>query len=539
MACNTCSTKSAEGSSAGGCSSTGGCGCNKKNSYDWLSEMDIPAPQFPIVEVRFKGGRKEFFRNPENLDLTTGDFLVLEASKGYHIGALTLQGELVRLQMRKKNVSSASDTLLNVIRVATVRDMQKFEQSRNRELPTLYRTREIINTMGLKMKLSDVEYQADNTKATFYYSANTRIDFRELIKELASEFRIRVEMRQINMREEAGRLGGIGACGRELCCSTWISGFKNVATSAARYQNLALNPAKLSGQCGRLKCCLNYELDTYMTALRDIPKVDTLQTEKGILTHRKTDIFKQVLWFSYPNEEAWYPLTITQVSEYVSINKKGQKAPAPQAEAVKHTHHLEQPISFELDLSELEDEPSEKSSQHSDKQDRNAHKNRKDNKQRRHEGHTKDDKKPALSHTNLSKSGQPFHKNKSLKPSEEVTEKKLKPVSDSRPNFKNAPNTDNVKLPPRQKAPEKTAEGAIDKRHQKPIQPQEQRTNKPQTRNDHFVPKDSSKSVPKTPLPINPKLENIKPKPTSDTPKFKKPHHKKPFNRPHKNKPEE
>ena len=271
MSCS-CGT-SVEGKTAG-CNNNGGCatgGCNKLNTFDWLSNMDEPSGEkFNIVEVRFKNGRKEFFKNENYLDLVTGEAVIVDVPGGHHLGHVALQGELVRLQMKKKNIQD-NEEIRQIYRKATLKDLEKFEQVRNREMPALYRTRNIILEQKLNMKLTDIEFQADNTKATFFYSADDRVDFRELIKVLAGEFKIRVEMRQISLRQEASRLGGIGSCGRELCCSTWLSDFKSVSTSAARYQNLSLNPSKLSGQCGRLKCCLNYELDTYMEALEDIP----------------------------------------------------------------------------------------------------------------------------------------------------------------------------------------------------------------------------------------------------------------------------
>lgn len=334
MGCSNCGTggcgshaKKADGTVAG-CRSNGTCGtsgCNKLNVFDWLSNMDLPAFQrFDILEIRFKGGRKDFFRNQQALDLTTGDAVVVEsAGGGYHIGYISLQGELVRLQMMKKKVKDNAE-IKPILRIATAKDLEKFADVQNREMPTLYRTREIIKDMKLEMKLSDIEYQADNTKATFYYSSDDRVDFRELIKVLAGEFRIRVEMRQISLRHEASRLGGIGVCGRELCCSTWLTDFKSVSTTAARYQNLSLNPSKLSGQCGRLKCCLNYELETYLDALVDIPKVDKpLQTTRGEAHLQKTDIFKKIMWFSYDTESTWYPLAAERVKQILDLNKQG------------------------------------------------------------------------------------------------------------------------------------------------------------------------------------------------------------------------
>lgn len=320
-----CSCSSGGSTTVGGCRNNGTCGsggCNRLNSFDWLSNMDIPvAERFDVVEVRFKNGRKEFFKNSDKITLHTGDAVVVEVQSGHHVGHVSLQGELVRLQMRKKDVKD-DGTLKKIYRIANARDLEKFEEAKKREHPTIFRARDIIKGYELKMKLSDVEYQADNAKAIFYYSAEDRVDFRELIKALAAEFRIRVEMRQISLRQEAGRLGGIGVCGRELCCSTWLTSFRNVATSAARYQNLSLNPAKLSGQCGRLKCCLNYELDTYMDALRDIPKLEApLKTQKGEAFLQKTDIFRKMMWFGFKGEDTWYPLSVSRVVEILEQNK--------------------------------------------------------------------------------------------------------------------------------------------------------------------------------------------------------------------------
>lgn len=309
-----------------GCSSGGygSSGCNKMNTFDWLSDMDIPlSMRFNVVEVRFKGGRKDYFRNINHIELYNGDKVVCEMTNGHHIGTVSLQGDLVRLQMKKKQIA-VNDEIRSILRKATPKDLEKLTQAMARDMPAMYRTREIVRELKLNMKVSDVEFQSDNSKATFYYSSDERVDFRELIKILASEFRVRVEMRQINLRQEAGRLGGIGSCGRELCCSTWINDFKNISTSAARYQNLSLNPSKLSGQCGRLKCCLNYELETYMDALKDIPKVEqSLKTKKGEATLQKTDIFRKIMWFGFSQEANWYPVAIPDVIKIMEMNKKG------------------------------------------------------------------------------------------------------------------------------------------------------------------------------------------------------------------------
>ena len=324
--CSSCSTSSG---GTGGCQNNGTCGtsdCNKMNSFDWLTQMGIPQlDQFDIVEVKFKGGRKEYFRNVDYLPLHTGDPIVVDVPSGHHIGHDSLQGELVRLQMQKRKVRN-DDNITRIYRVATQKDMEKWEEAKSREVPTLYRCKQIVDEYGLNMKMSDVEFQADNSKATFYYSAEDRIDFRELIKSLAGEFKVRVEMRQISLRQEAGRLGGIGVCGRELCCSTWLVDFKNVTTSAARYQNLSLNPGKLSGQCGRLKCCLNYELDTYMDAIKDIPQVEKpLLTEKGPAKLQKTDIFRKLMWFNYNHDNDWISITCDRVREIQALNEQGVK----------------------------------------------------------------------------------------------------------------------------------------------------------------------------------------------------------------------
>ena len=324
MGCASCGT-----SGTAGCKNNGHCssgGCNKLNVFDWLSNMDMPAMhRFDVAEVRFKNGRKEFFRNSNKLDIVTGDAVVVDVPNGHDIGYISLQGELVRLQMSKKGIDD-NDSVRGIYRKATARDLERWEEARNRESSVLYRTKEIISEVKLEMKLTDVEFQADGAKATFYYSAEGRVDFRELIKILASEFKIRIEMRQISVRQEAGRIGGIGVCGRELCCSTWLTDFKNVTTSAARYQNLSLNPSKLSGQCGRLKCCLNYELDTYTEALKDIPEVEeSLGTQKGEARLEKTDIFRKIMWFSYEGDNNWYSVDVDRVRRIQDMNKKGKK----------------------------------------------------------------------------------------------------------------------------------------------------------------------------------------------------------------------
>ena len=328
MGCGSCSTG---GCAPAGCKSNGSCltnGCSKLDVYDWLANMDMPAnyKPFNVMEIKFKGSRKEFFLNVDNFYLEAGELVAVETTTGgYDIGHVSLTGELVRMQLKKHHVRT-EDVVKKIYRKATPLDVDKWKQAKEAEFNTMHKARVLAKELGLAMKLSDVDYQGDKTKATFYYTAEGRVDFRELIKKMAESFRIRIEMRQIGMRQEASRLGGIGSCGRELCCSTWLTDFKTVSTSAARYQNLSLNTLKLAGQCGKLKCCLNYELDTYMDALRDIPeKVERLETGKGSARLQKTDIFKKLMWFSYPNDDNWIPLEISRVKEIQQLNKDGVK----------------------------------------------------------------------------------------------------------------------------------------------------------------------------------------------------------------------
>ena len=338
MGCGSCSTGG--GCTPAGCKSNGTCltnGCSKLDVYDWLSNMDMPAnyKAFNIVEVKFKGSRKDFYINHENLYVENGELVVTEtATGGYDVGHISLTGELVRMQIKKKHMR-LEDITKKIIRRATPADVDKWKAAKDLEWETMHKARTLAIALGLSMKLSDVDYQGDKTKATFYYTAEGRVDFRELIKKMAETFRIRIEMRQIGMRQEASRLGGLGSCGRELCCSTWLTDFKTVSTSAARYQNLSLNTLKLAGQCGKLKCCLNYELDTYMDALKDIPdEVERLETLKGTARLQKTDIFKRLMWFSYPKEENWIPVEIKRVKEIQKLNKEGIKPEDLRDEAV-------------------------------------------------------------------------------------------------------------------------------------------------------------------------------------------------------------
>jgi cell fate regulator YaaT (PSP1 superfamily) len=330
MGCTSCSS-GADGQPKG-CKNNGTCGsdgCNKLTVFDWLANMSLPGDQKPFigVEVRFKNGRKHFYKNTENLSLSIGDIVATEATSGHDIGIVTLTGELVKVQMKKKSRNEIAEDLPKIYRKATQKDIDIWQTVRAKEAEIQKRSREIAIHLGLKMKISDIEYQGDGSKTTFYYTAEERVDFRQLIRDFASAFSTRVEMKQVGFRQEAARLGGIGSCGRELCCSTWLTDFRSVKTSAARYQQLSLNPQKLAGQCGKLKCCLNYELDTYLDAIKDIPKSDVkLITEKGVAICQKTDIFKRFLWYGYEKQGVnWHKISVDKANEIIALNKKGVK----------------------------------------------------------------------------------------------------------------------------------------------------------------------------------------------------------------------
>ena len=330
MGCTNCTTNTLD--QPKGCMNNGTCGadgCNKLTVFDWLSNMSLPGDQKPFngVEIRFKNGRKHFYKNSEGLSLCMGDIVATQATSGHDIGIITLTGELVKVQMKKKKESLNIEELPKIYRKASQRDIDIWQKVRSKEAEIQKRSREIAIHLGLKMKISDIEYQGDGSKTTFYYTAEERVDFRQLIKDFASAFSTRVEMKQVGFRQEAARLGGIGSCGRELCCSTWLTDFRSVKTAAARYQQLSLNPQKLAGQCGKLKCCLNYELDTYLDALKEFPKNDVkLVTQKGIASCQKTDIFKGMLWFSYEDQGMnWQKLTVEKTNEIIAKNKKGIK----------------------------------------------------------------------------------------------------------------------------------------------------------------------------------------------------------------------
>ncbi len=325
MGCGSCGT-----GTPNGCKSNGGCstgGCNRLNVHDWLRDLPIDdtATQCKVVEISFKqGSRKEFFKNTTLQHFEKGDFVTVEGVNGFDVGEVSLTGELVRIQLKKRGTDEFNPEMKKILRPSNERDIEAYRISKDREPGILARSRAAARNLKLEMKLSEVELQADGKKGTFFYTADDRIDFRELIKTFASEFKVKVEMRQIGIRQEAAKVGGIGSCGRELCCSTWLHDFKSVNTTAARYQNLSINQTKLSGQCGRLKCCLNFELDTYLDALQGFPDyADTLQTAMGQAFLIKKDIFKNLMWYTLPNNTKHYPLTIDRVIEIKKLNQQG------------------------------------------------------------------------------------------------------------------------------------------------------------------------------------------------------------------------
>jgi cell fate regulator YaaT (PSP1 superfamily) len=297
------------------------------NTHDWLRNLPIPeiATSCKVVEVSFnKGTRKDFFRNVTLQPFEKGDLISVEGVSGFDVGEVSLTGEIVRLQMKKRGIKEDNPEMKKILRPSSDRDIDLMIQNKAREPEAVIRSRAIAKQLRLDMKISQVEMQADGRKATFFYIADGRVDFRELIKVYASEFKVKVEMRQIGARQEAGKVGGIGSCGRELCCSSWLTDFKSVNTAAARYQNLSINQTKLSGQCGRLKCCLNYELDTYLDALQHFPdNCDVIQVAKGNAFLIKKDIFKNLMWYTLPDSTKHYPVTIERVKKIKTLNQQG------------------------------------------------------------------------------------------------------------------------------------------------------------------------------------------------------------------------
>lgn len=384
MACNSCST--GKDGQPKGCKSNGTCGtdsCNKLTVFDWLANMSLPNGQDPFIgiEVRFKNGRKQYYKNTENLTLSIGDIVATQAKSGHDIGMVTLTGELVKVQMKRKKVNlEDAENVLKIYRKASQKDIDIWSSARDKEEPMKVKARQFAIDLNLKMKISDIEFQGDASKATFYYTAEERVDFRELIKVFAREFRTRIEMKQVGFRQEAARLGGIGSCGRELCCSTWLTDFRSVSTSAARYQQLSLNPLKLAGQCGKLKCCLNYELDAYLDALKAFPKSDSkLYTEKGTAVCQKTDIFKGLMWYAYEGEWMnWHIITTAQANEIIDKNKNKEKVASLEEYAVEHIQDTKNEFENVVGQDSLTrfDSPKPKNKRKNNKSNNNRNRNR-------------------------------------------------------------------------------------------------------------------------------------------------------------------
>ena len=384
MSCAGCSTGG--GGKPNGCKSNGGCstgGCNRMNAHDWLKNLPIADMDSAckVIEVSFsQGTRKDFFRNTSLQPFEKGDLIAVEGVSGFDVGEVSLTGEIVRLQMKKRNVKEDNPDMKKVLRRATDRDIDIRDQNKAREPEAVIRSRAIARQLKLDMKISQVEMQADGRKATFFYIADGRVDFRELIKIYASEFRVKVEMRQIGARQEAGKVGGIGSCGRELCCSTWLTDFKSVNTAAARYQNLSINQTKLSGQCGRLKCCLNYELDTYLDALQHFPdNCDVIQVAKGNAFLIKKDIFKNLMWYTLPDSNKQYPLTIERVKKIKTLNQQGISPEELEPVDVTSSKAVEKEPEFvelvgQISLNTLEKADRKKKQQQRDKAQGSRHK---------------------------------------------------------------------------------------------------------------------------------------------------------------------
>ncbi|HLX92159.1 MAG TPA: regulatory iron-sulfur-containing complex subunit RicT [Puia sp.] len=331
-----------------GCKNNGGCSsgsCNRMNVHDWLANLPFSDPESGcrIVEISFNNGsRKDYFRNTTTQIFEKGDMVAVEGVSGFDVGSISMTGEIVRLQLKKKEIDERNPDFKKILRRASDRDLEIMATNKAREKDAMIRARAIARQLKLEMKMSEVEIQADGRKATFFYIADDRVDFRELIKIYASEFRLKVEMKQIGARQEAAKVGGIGSCGRELCCATWLSDFKSVNTTAARYQNLSINQSKLSGQCGRLKCCLNYELDTYLDALQNFPdNAETLQVTKGTAILIKKDIFRNLMWYALPQSSRQYPLTLETVKKIRQQNLQGTAPEELETVEVQASKHAE------------------------------------------------------------------------------------------------------------------------------------------------------------------------------------------------------
>lgn len=409
MGCGSCGT-----GKPGGCKSNGGCstgGCNRLNVHDWLRDLPIDdvETQCKVVEISFnQGSRKDFFKNSNLLQLEKGDYVTVEGVNGFDLGEVSLTGELVRLQLKKNGVDEYGSEIKKILRPSNDRDIEAFKISKSREAAILARSRAAARQLNLNMKLSEVEIQADGKKGTFFYTADDRIDFRELIRIFATEFKVKVEMRQIGIRQEAAKVGGIGSCGRELCCSTWLHDFKSVNTTAARYQNLSINQTKLSGQCGRLKCCLNFELDTYLDALQAFPDyADNLQTVMGQAFLIKKDIFKNLMWYTLPNNTKHFPLTIDRVIEIKKLNQQGIAVEELQAVEVLSG----KPKEVEPDFVDVVGQISLRSLEKNDRRRRDQQRNSGDNRGAMNSGPGNNMNRPPMNRPNPNRPNNPNNRN--------------------------------------------------------------------------------------------------------------------------------
>lgn len=383
MGCGSCGNNN--GSHSPGCGNNGACStgsCNKLNVYNWLTDMVLPEDYEPfnIVEVRFKGSKKQFYKNVNHLELFTGDKVIVDSDVGYDVGEVSLAGELVKLQLKKYGIDENNSEMRTIRNLANEDEIEKYQKFKDIEQESLEKARTIALQLRLKMKISDIEYQGDGKKVTFYYTSEGRVDFRELIRRYASEFKSRIQMLQVSYREEASRLGGIGSCGRELCCSTWLTDYKVVSMSAPKIQNLSINMLKLSGQCGRLKCCLNYELETYHEAIKSFPNEKVkLKTESGLASLKKIDILKGTAWYCYEKSFDWIPLDLNRVNEIIALNKKG-RTPETLSDTAKGAEIAFKTLEYKDDLLGENDLT------------RMDHKNKKTNKKRGHKGGNKNRK---------------------------------------------------------------------------------------------------------------------------------------------------
>lgn len=423
MSCTGCSVAIGNGAPKG-CGSKGNCmtgGCNRLNTFDWLADLPVPVEQrFWVHEVSFKNGlRKGFFKNINHIDLMTGDMVVVSTDNGNDVGKVSLSGELVKLQIKKRKMK-ITDEFLPILRIATGKDLEKLQEVRSKEGAVMLRARVIARELKLEMKIGEVEFQADNRKATFYYTADERVDFRELIKLFAQEFKVKIDMRQIGARQEAGKIGGIGSCGRELCCSTWLTDFKSVSTGAARYQNLAINQAKLSGQCGRLKCCLNYELDTYMDALKDYPdNADYLDSKAGRYYLVKTDIFKQRMVYELQGSGHQYALAPQKVAKLLAEIKSGK---IPESlEPFKEFREAETEVEFDKVIGEISlktIEKSEKKRHDKKRKNKNQQNRNLQNQQQANTRHVQSPEKPNKNKPNFNKNKRRNKRNNNNNPNQ-------------------------------------------------------------------------------------------------------------------------